>query len=175
MQLAEAWSSVSLHTLLESAERELTSCFVAHADARSNARNARGPSVSSGQGREVATQKGPHPRNINNDPNSGLASHSHTATLLGPVLCCIEADFCDQLLILQDFSRSIVAPIGRKKSASTSPEKKNIWRRRGTLKSQHRLGRPSETGRPGVRLWRPGGYLRFTLGLRWANVGLTFG
>ena len=48
----------------------------------------------------------------------------------------------------------------------SSPEKKNIWRRGRTLKSQHRLGRPSETRRPGVRLWRPGGYLRFTFGLR---------
>ena len=26
-----------------------------------------------------------------------------------------------------------------------------------------------------MRLWRPGGYLRFTLGLRSANLGLTFG
>ena len=68
-------------------------------------------------------------------------------------------------------------PYRAKKSASTSllPNKKNIWRRRGPLKSQHRLGRPRETRRPGVRLWRPGGYLHFTLGLPWANVRLTLG
>ena len=53
--------------------------------------------------------------------------------------------------------------------------KKNIWRTRGTLKSQHRLGRPSETRRPGVRLWRPGGYLRFTFGPRWVYVRSTLG
>ena len=71
---------------------------------------------------------------------------------------------------------STVALIGRKKSASTSllPKKQN-WRRRRTLKSQHRLGRSSETRRPGVRLWRPGGSLRFTFGLASANVGLTLG
>ena len=70
-----------------------------------------------------------------------------------------------------------VSPIGWKKSASTFllPKKKNIWRRGRTLKSQHRLGRPSETRRPGVRLWRPGGYLRFTLGLPSANPLLTLG
>ena len=65
-------------------------------------------------------------------------------------------------------------PYRAEKSASTFllPRKeKNTWRRRGPLKSQHRLGRPSETRRPGVRLWRPGGYLRFTLGLRWVYVG----
>ena len=71
----------------------------------------------------------------------------------------------------------IVAPIGRQKSASIflRPKKQNIWRRRVTLKSQYRLGRTSETGRPGVRLWRPGGYLRFTLGLPSASPLLTLG
>ena len=33
----------------------------------------------------------------------------------GLVLFCIEADFCDKILIFQQFSRSTVAPIGRKK------------------------------------------------------------
>ena len=60
----------------------------------------------------------------------------------------------------------------KKKCEHFSSPKKN-WRRGRTLKPQHRLGRPSETKRPGVRLWRPGGYLRFTLGLPSANVGIT--
>ena len=82
---------------------------------------------------------------------------------------------------MQQFSRSYIlqSPLsGEKKSASIfllPKKKKNIWRRGRTLKSQHRLGRPSETRRPGVRLWRPGGYLRFTLGLRWVYVGSTLG
>ena len=47
--------------------------------------------------------------------------------------------------MLQDFSRSTVAPIERKKNASTFlSQKRNIWRRRRTQKSQHRLGRPSQ-------------------------------
>ena len=44
-----------------------------------------------------------------NDPKSGLAkpNHSnHTAKLSGPDLGCIEADFCNQMFILHQFSRS---------------------------------------------------------------------
>ena len=48
------------------------------------------------------------------------------ANLGGLVLFCIGTNLCDQILILQHFSRSTVAPIGRKKSARTFllPKKK---------------------------------------------------
>ena len=36
-----------------------------------------------------------------NDPKSGLASLNNVANLSGPVLSCIEADFCYQIQILQ--------------------------------------------------------------------------
>ena len=75
--------------------------------------------------------------------------------------------------------RDLWSPLSGEKKCEhfSSPEKKkkNIWQRGRTLKSQHRLGRPSETGRPGVRLWRPRGlftlYVGSTLGLRWVVYG----
>ena len=69
-------------------------------------------------------------------------------------------------------------PYRAKKSASTFllPRKeKNTWRRRGPLKSQHRLGRPSETRRPGVRLMAPWELFTLYLGLPSADLGLTLG
>ena len=51
------------------------------------------------------------------------------------VLRCINTDFRNQILIFQHFSRSTVAPIGRKKGASTFlPPKKKIH-----LVESHRL------------------------------------
>ena len=46
--------------------------------------------------------------------------HRHDTSLFPRlVLGCINADFGLQIIIFQHFSRSTVAPIGRKKSAST--------------------------------------------------------
>ena len=84
------------------------------------------------------------------------------------VLVCIDADFCNQILMFQHFSRSTVAPIGRKKGASTFllPKKKNIWWRttiKGALAGR-RLPRRSSSGQPSVNV-------RSTLGQPWVNLG----
>ena len=89
-------------------------------------------------------------------------------TLFGPDLGAIDADDSERGLIFQRFSRSTVAPIGRKKSASTFllPKKKihlaesSGW---GAL--------AANVGPPG----RPRGYQRLTLGQRWVNPRSTLG
>ena len=77
----------------------------------------------------------------------------------GLILFCIEADFYVQIRILQHFSRSTVAPIGRKKSARTFlPAKKK-----------------RTFGREPGRLGRPMGYQRLTYGEPTGDVGVTSG
>ena len=79
----------------------------------------------------------------------------------------IELDFFS-------FSRDLSPLSGGKKVRArffSRKKRENLAQRGRTLKSQHRLGRPSETRRPGMRLWRLGGYLRFTLGLPWVYLG----
>ena len=92
---------------------------------------------------------------------------NHLLILERLVLLCIESYDSERRRILQHFSRSTVAPIGRKKVQALFFSRKKIhlaescgW---GAL--------AANVGPPG----RPGGYQRLTFGQRSVNVGSTFG
>ena len=99
------------------------------------------------------------------------------------VLGCIDSYDSESRRIFHRFSRSTVAPIGRKKGASTFllPKKKNIWWRttiRGALAGR-RSPRRSSSGQPSVNvrstLGQPSVNLRSTFGQPWVNLGSTLG
>ena len=86
----------------------------------------------------------------------------------GLVLGCIETKFCNQIRIFSGFSRSTVAPIGRKKSASTFllPKKKiHLAESCGCGALAANVGPPG----------RPWGYQRLTFGQPTVNLRSTFG
>ena len=107
-------------------------------------------------------------------------------------LGCIDASDSESRLILQHFSRSTVAPIGRKKKVQalflsrkeihlaeshhsayfSSPEKKDTFGGEPPS-SVGRLGRPR--GPPRAPWWLPTLYYWSTLGQPWVNLGSTFG
>ena len=86
----------------------------------------------------------------------------------------IDADVRNPILIFNVF-QVLQSPLSGEKKCehfSSRPKKEHLAER----EEDAQISAPaSETRHPGVRLWRPGGYLRFTLGLPSASPLLTLG
>ena len=87
------------------------------------------------------------------------------------VLLCIDSYDSEQRHILQHFSRSTVAPIGRKKVQALF-----FSRKKNTFGGELRLGRPSRQRRASrAPLGLPTPDVGSTLGQPWVNLGSTLG